>query len=134
MKRSGVCAGTLGSDPVIRMLTSEAFTGTETAATGLATGGRIGTGGVMVTVTGADVKIPIVLVAVTVSVMFVGATTPEGAVKLTVALVGPVEVITRLSRAGAPAWLTVQVNGVAAGTLGSEPVTLKDPAAPEATD
>ena len=88
----------------------------------------------MVTVVSADVEIPIVLVAVTVTVMLVGATTPAGAVKLTVALVGPVGVITRLSRAGAPAWLIVHASGVAGGTLGSEPVTLNEPAAPESTD
>src|SRR5215467_825785 len=41
VKRSGVCAGTLGSEPVIRMLTSDELTGTETAATALATGGWI---------------------------------------------------------------------------------------------
>ncbi len=116
------------------MLTSEELTGTETAATGLATGGWITGAGLMVTVVTADVESPIVLVAVTVTVMGVGATTPDGAVKLTVALVAPVGVITRLSRAGAPAWLMVQVSGVAGGTLGSEPVTLNEPAAPEITD
>src|SRR5262249_3647573 len=41
VKSSGVRAGTLGSEPVIRMLTSEALTGTEFAATGLTTGGWI---------------------------------------------------------------------------------------------
>ena len=133
VKRSGVRAGTLGSEPVIRMLTSDELTGTETAATGLATGARIAGAGLMVTVVTADVESPIVLVAVTVTVIGVGATTPNGAVNVTMALVGPVGAITRLSRAGAPAWLMVQVSGVAAGTLGSEPVTLNEPAAPEST-
>src|ERR1051326_2258878 len=75
VKRSGVRAGTLGSEPVIRMLTSEELTGTETAATGLATGGWTAGAGLMVTVVIADVEIPIMLVAVTVTVMGVGATT-----------------------------------------------------------
>ena len=127
VKRSGVRAGTLGSEPVIRMLTSVEFTGTEDAATGLATGCWITGAGLMVTVVTADVESPIVLVAVTVTVMGVGTSTPAGAVKLTVALVAPVGVITRPSRPGAPAWLTVQVSGVAGGTLGSEPVTLNEP-------
>src|SRR5947209_1629001 len=80
LKSSGVRAGMLGSDPVISRLTSEEPTGTETAATGLATGGSTGTGGLMATVvaTGAE-AMPIVLVAVTVTVMFV-ATTTDGAV------------------------------------------------------
>src|ERR1051326_623335 len=104
VKSSGVCAGTLGSEPVIRMLTSDELTGTETAATGLAMGGRIAGAGLIVTVVIADVEMPIVLVAVTVTVIGVGATTPEGAVKLTEALVAPVGVITRLNRAGAPDW------------------------------
>src|SRR5690349_3133642 len=69
VKRSGVRAGTLGSEPVTRMLTSEALTGTETAATGLTTGGWTAGAGLMVTVVSADVEIPIVLVAVTVTVM-----------------------------------------------------------------
>jgi hypothetical protein len=115
------------------MLTSVELTGIETAATGLATGGWIAGAGLIVTVVIADVESPIVLVAVTVTVMGVATNTPAGAVKLTVALVGPVGVITRLSRAGAPAWLMVQVSGVAGGTLGSEPVTLNEPAAPEIT-
>src|SRR5438270_295967 len=71
------------------------------------------------------------LMAVIVNVTEIGA---AGALKETVALVGPVGVITKLSRAGAPAWLMVQASGVAAGTLGSEPVTLNEPAAPEITD
>src|SRR5580765_2028691 len=134
VKRSGVCAGTLGSVPVIRMLTSVEPTGTETGATLLATGGRITGAGLMVTVVTADVEAPIVLVAVTVTAMGVATKTPAGAVKLTVALVGPAGVITRLSRAGAPAWLIVQVSGVAGGTLGSEPVTLNEPGLPEITN
>ena len=88
----------------------------------------------MVTVVTADVERPIVLVAVTVTVMGVATKTPAGAVKLTVALVAPVGVITRLSRAGAPAWLMVQVSGVAGGTLGSEAVTVNVPGCPEITD
>ena len=87
----------------------------------------------MVTVVTADVEIPIAFVAVTVRVMGVATKTPVGAVKLTVALVAPVGVMTRLCRATAPAWLMVQASGVAGGTLGSEPVTLNEPAAPETT-
>src|SRR5438445_3666170 len=49
VNRSGVRAGTLGSEPVIRMLTSVELTGTETAATGLATGGWSTEAGLMVT-------------------------------------------------------------------------------------
>ena len=134
VKRSGVRAGTLGSEPVIRMLTSVEPTGIETGATGLATGARTAGAGLIVTVATADVEIPIEFVAVTVSVMGVATNTPVGAVKLTVALVAPVGVMTRLCRATAPAWLMVQPSGVAGGTLGSEPVTLNVPAAPESTD
>ena len=109
------------------------FTGIETAATGLATGCWIAGAGLMVTVVTADVEIPIELVAVTVTVIGVATNTPAGAVKLTVALVAPVGVITRLCRAVAPAWPMVQVSGVAGGTFGSEPVTLNEPVAPEST-
>src|SRR5580765_8303608 len=76
VKRSGVRAGTLGSEPVIRMLTSVEFTGTEDVATGLATGCWITGAGLMVTVVTADVESPIVLVAVTVTVIGVAASTP----------------------------------------------------------
>lgn len=49
------------------------------------------------------------------------------------AVVFPLELITRLSRAGVPVWLTDQVSGTAAGTLGSEAVTAKLPPDPEST-
>lgn len=49
------------------------------------------------------------------------------------AVVFPVELITRLSRAGVPVWLTDHVSGTAGGTLGSEAVTAKLPPDPEST-
>jgi hypothetical protein len=50
-----------------------------------------------------------------------------------VAVVLPVELIARLSRAGVPVWLTDEVSGTDAGTLGSEPLTAKLPLDPEST-
>ena len=49
------------------------------------------------------------------------------------AVVFPLELITRLSRAGVSFWLTAQVSGTAAGTLGSVAVTAKLPPDPEST-
>ena len=56
VKVSGVRAGTLGSEPVTSMLTSEEFTGTEWTRTGLTTGWLDRGSGLMVTVvdTGAE--------------------------------------------------------------------------------
>jgi hypothetical protein len=68
---------------------------------------------------------------ITVFVTWVGGNV--GAVKVRLAVVGPVGVMARLTRAGAPVCVTVQASGVSAGTLGSEPLTGKFPGAPENT-
>jgi hypothetical protein len=100
----------------------------------LATGALQVTAGLMVTVveTGAE-EMPAAFVAVTVTVMFVAVSTPDGAVKVTFAVVAPVELMARFSRAGEPDWLTDQVNGTAGGLLGSDPLTAKLPPDPEST-
>jgi hypothetical protein len=99
-----------------------------------ATGALQTTAGLMVTVvdTGAENR-PAAFAAVTVTVMFVAVVTPDGAVKVTFAEVAPVELMARFSRAGEPDWLTDQVNGVAGGLLGSDPLTAKLLPEPEST-
>src|SRR5512138_1089846 len=92
--------------------------------------------GLMVTVavTAADVAPP-VLVAVIVGVTTLDVVWPTGragAVKVTVAVLEPVEVTTRLSSAGAPLCATLKVR-FSAGTFGSLPLTPKLPGAPENT-
>jgi hypothetical protein len=100
----------------------------------LATGALQTTAGLMVTVveTGAE-NTPAVFVAVTVTVTSVGVVTPDGAVKVTLAVVAPVEVMARFNSEIVPVWLTDQVSGTAAGTLGSEAETAKLPPDPEST-
>jgi hypothetical protein len=82
---------------------------------------------VTVVVTAAEVS-GAVFVALMVRVITVGATWPTGstgALKETFAVVGPVGVTVSPIRAGAPAWVTVKVRGVSAGTLGSDPLIAK---------
>ena len=87
-------------------------------------------------VTGAEVS-GAVFLSVIVSCTIVGTTLPTGsvgAVKLTVAPVGGFWVTVKLSNVPAGAYVTVKVSGVSAGTLGSAPLTVKFPAAPENTE
>ena len=86
---------------------------------------------VTTTVTAAEVN-GAVLVAVRLSVAC--ETTPTtGAVKLTVALVGLAGETVIPIKAGPEVCTTLNVSGVRAGTLGSEPVARKLPPVPETT-
>lgn len=100
----------------------------------LATGTSQTTPGFTVTVvdTGAEAT-PAAFVAVTVTVTSVAVVTPDGAVKVTFAVVVPVEAMARFTRAIEPVWETVQVSGTEGGALGSDPLTAKLPALPEVT-
>src|SRR3954454_11733342 len=78
----------------------------------------------------AEVVPPLFVAVIDSETTSAGAPTGSvGAVNVTVAELGPVEVTVRLTRAGAPVWATANVTAWA-GTFGSVAVTLKEPAAP----
>src|SRR4051794_6874920 len=78
----------------------------------------------------AEFALP-VLVAMTLRVTTadVAPAGSAGAVKVTVALAGPVDRVVRPTSAGAPVWITLKVR-LCAGTFGSEPVRRTVSAAP----
>jgi hypothetical protein len=79
--------------------------------------------GLTVTEVNSDAETtPAEFVAVMVSwitVLVTWFTGSVGAVNVRFPVVAPVGVMVRLTRAGAPVWVTVQARGVSAGTLGS---------------
>src|SRR3954462_2128734 len=78
----------------------------------------------------AEVTPPLFVAVIVRLITSAGAPTGSvGAVNVTVAELGPVEVTVRFTRAGAPVWATANVTGWA-GTFGSVAGRLKEPAGP----